>query len=97
MPGGTYTLQPVTIAANTNHTGVTRLGGFSIRESAATAAPVSVNLRLATATGQILFPLELAANESAGIVFSGHISAPGGVYVEIVGTGTIEGVLFDME
>ncbi len=94
MPGGTYTLQPVTITANANHTAVSRLGGFSIRETAGAAA--DLNLRLATATGQILFVLELAANESAGIVFPGHISAPGGVYVEVT-SGAIAGVLYDME
>ncbi len=92
----TYTLQPVTVTPNTNHATVTRLAGFSVRESAGTPDAAVVNLRHGSATGQVLFALELAGNESAGIDFPGHISAPSGVYVQVV-SGTVDGVLFDLE
>lgn len=91
-------LNPETITANANHVGVTRLGGFAVRESAVDpGAAATVRFRHETATGQLFFPLELAAGESAGITFQGHISAPGGVYVEVLAGGTVEGVLYDME
>lgn len=89
-------LEPVDITANTNHTGAERLGGFSVHEAAATAAAATVRFRRETATGQIIFVLELAANESASIVLPAgeYVPSGGGVYVEVV-AGTVEGVLFD--
>lgn len=89
-------LSATTTTSNANHTAVTRFAGFSIRESAATAAPAAVNFRHQTSTGQILFALELAANESAGIVFPSRMPAPSGVYVEVV-SGTVSGVLYNWE
>lgn len=81
------------ITANSNHSAVERLMGYSIRENAATPAPATVRLRRASATGDILAVLELAANESATLVFNEFMYSEGGVYVEVV-AGTIEGVLF---
>ncbi len=92
MPTALRTLQPIDITANANHTGVTRFGGFSIRASAA----AFVRLRHGSSTGQVLYVLDLALNESAGTSFTGHIDVPSGVYVQVV-SGTIEGVLYDME
>lgn len=86
---------PVTITANSNHTAVTRLGGYSIRESAATAAAAAVNLRRGTVAGQIIAVIELAANGSVTDMWPGLVGATGGVYVEVV-AGTVEGVLFEV-
>lgn len=91
-----HVLEPTDISADSNHTGVTRFAGFSVRESAGTAAAAAVNFRRLDATGQILWVLELAANESAGIVFPGNMSAPDGVYVEVV-SGTVSGEIFNLE
>ncbi len=85
-----------TITANANHGGVTRLSGFSIRESAAVAAVAAVNLRHANSTGQILAVLELAADQSATLLSPAVIHAPNGVYVQVV-TGTVSGVLYGAE
>ena len=84
---------PIDITANSNHATVDRLHGFSIRESAGAAASAEVNLRKATAGGQILYVLELAANESATLMLPEAVSAEGGVYVQVV-SGTISGVLW---
>lgn len=85
---------PVTVTANANHAGVTRYAGFSVRESAATAAAATVNLRHGTATGQIIAVLELAANASDAAALPLPVQTPDGVYVEVV-AGVIEGVLLD--
>jgi len=86
----------VDITADTNHTAVVRFAGFTIRESAGTPAVAAVNFRDETVSGQILWVLELAANESAGIVFPGHVSTASGVYVQVV-SGTVSGTLFNLE
>lgn len=55
-----------------------------------------VNFRNGTATGDMLWPLNLAADEAAGILLpSGDdaIESPAGVYVEVV-SGTIVGTLY---
>ncbi len=86
-----------TITANTNHAGVTRLSGFSIREAnAVTPGPAAINLRDGTASGQILVVLELGADQSATLLSPAIVHAPNGVYVEVV-AGTISGVLYDSE
>lgn len=93
MPGS-YTLQPHTITANANHTEVTRLGGYSIR---ATAAAVVINLRQATVSGQILATIGIpTSGASETLPLDGYASAPGGVYVESTG-GAFVGVLYDLE
>lgn len=86
-------LNSKTITLNSNHDGVERLAGFSIRETAAAAAVI--RLRAFSATGQILATLSFTANESAMIVLDkwDQIPAPGGTYVQAV-SGTVEGVLY---
>jgi hypothetical protein len=86
-------MTPATITANSNHATVERLSGFSIRENAGTPAVASLNLRKLSVSGQILFVLELAANESASIMIPEAVSSEGGVYVQVIG-GAIEGVLW---
>ena len=80
------------ITANTLHS-VTRFRGFSLRENAGTPAVATVRFREASVSGQILFVLELAADESATLVLDRAVVAEDGIYVEVV-AGTIEGVIF---
>ena len=89
------TFRAYDITGDTNHADVTRFAGFAIRESDGTPAVGAVNFRLGSVSGQIVWPVELAANESAGIFFGGMIASPDGVYVEVV-SGTISGVLFQL-
>lgn len=81
------------ITADTNHTIVSRLAGFSIKEAAGTPAAATVNLRDSAVGGQILVSLELAGDESAVANFEKLIPVDTGVYVEVV-AGTISGVLY---
>ena len=82
-----------TITVDTNHTAVERLAGFTIHEDSSAAAEVKI--RALSSSGQILWHLALAADESASIVFpkAVFISAAGGTYVEET-AGSVEGVLF---
>lgn len=87
-------MRPTRIAAGSNHPAIAVWRGFAIRESAGAAAVV--NFRNGTATGDMLWPLNLAADEAAGILLpSGDdaIESPAGVYVEVV-SGTIVGTLY---
>lgn len=72
-----------------------RLGGFAVRESAATAAPATVILRHGTAdTDTMLVPIELAAGESAREWYGpGGIEVPNGVFIEVA-AGEVDVVLF---
>lgn len=85
----------VTFNANSNHTTVPRLSGWSIRESAAIAGPAVVNLRHASGTGQILEVIELAASQSLTVSYGQGAwkESSGGTYVEVV-SGTVQGVIF---
>lgn len=91
-----HVLEPTDITGDSNHTAVTRFAGFSVRESAGSPAAAAVNFRRLNGSGQILWILELAANESAGIIFPGYMDAADGVYVEVV-SGTISGEIFNLE
>ena len=87
-------MKPTRINDDSNHPAIALWRGFAVRETAAGAAVV--NFRSGSATGDILWPLNLAASEAAGIVFdSGDdaIESPDGVYVEVV-SGSIVGTLF---
>lgn len=86
---------PTAITANSNHSAVTKLGGFTIRESAAIAAVATVRLRKAAVGGIILEVIELAANGSLTVSYGrgNYKEASGGTYVEVV-AGTVEGSLF---
>lgn len=86
-------LLPQTITVNTNHTAVQRLAGFTIHEDSSAAAEVKI--RALSASGQIIWHLALAADESASIIFpkAVFVSAAGGTYVEEV-SGSVEGTLF---
>lgn len=88
-------MSPTTITANSNHSGVARFRGFSVRESAVTPAAAAVNFRKLSAGGQIIFVLELNSNESSTLVLGRDMMIPseGGVYVEVV-SGTVSGVIF---
>lgn len=86
-------MAPTDITPNSNHAGVERLDGFSIRESAGSPAVAAFNLRKASAVGQILFVGELQANESATLMLHESVSSEGGLYVEVT-AGTISGVLW---
>lgn len=93
--------RPVTITANSDHS-VSNFAGFSIRESAGTAAPAAVNIRHAdgagTNTGTIIHVIELAGDESKTVDLFAPIraTAADGVHVEVV-TGSVEGVLHERD
>lgn len=70
---------------------VTRFAGFAVREDAGGAA--QVNFRHGNVGGQIIWPLDLTANEPAAISFGAHIPLPNGLYIEEV-SGSISGVAF---
>ncbi len=83
------------INADSNHKGVTIWRGFAIRETA--GAPAVINFRLGAVAGDILWPLNLAADEAAGIILGqgeDAIESTAGVYVEVA-SGTIVGTLFN--
>ncbi len=87
-------MKPTRINDDKNHPGIRLWRGFAVRETGSAAAVV--NFRLATSTGDILWPLNLAADEAAGIIFDGGedaIESTTGVYVEVV-SGAIVGTLF---
>jgi hypothetical protein len=86
---------PTAITANTNHTAVTKLAGFSIREAAGIAAVATVRLRRAAVGGTIIEVIELPANGSLTVSYGrgNYKEASGGTYVEVV-AGTVEGTLF---
>lgn len=91
-----YQVRPVDIVAGTNHASVNRFGGWSVRESAATAAAATVRFREASSTGQILAVVELPADGSDTRVLDPAVWPAGGVYVEVV-AGTVEGVIYDWQ
>ncbi len=76
-----------------NHTAVQRLAGFSLKEDA--SATAFVRLRAGSVSGQILFEISFAADESASIVFPKGVflSAAGGTFLQEA-SGSVEGVLF---
>ncbi len=83
------------INADSNHKGVTLWRGFAIRETASAAA--IINFRLGSVTGDILWPLNLSADEAAGIILGqgeDAIESSAGVYVEVA-SGAITGTLFN--
>ena len=87
-------MKPTRINDDKNHPAIQLWRGFAVRETGSSAAVV--NFRLASATGDILWPLNLAADEAAGIIFDGGedaIESTAGVYVEVV-SGAIVGTLF---
>ena len=81
------------ITPDSNHSAVEKLKGFSIQEDAGAAA--SVILKKAASGGDAIWYLNLAADETASIVFGEdeYLSAEGGVYVDEV-SGSVTGVLF---
>lgn len=81
------------ISSNANHANVQRLVGWSIKEAAGSPSVATVTLRNGAVGAQILFEIELAADEATNIVFPRSIRTEDGVYVEVV-TGTVSGVLF---
>lgn len=85
---------PQTVTVNSNHSGVTRLQGYSFEEDSGAAA--QVELRKLDATGQIIAFINFAANESVTVVWPQAISSEGGVYVKEV-SGSVAGVLYDAD
>ena len=87
-------MRPTAITPDVNHPGVTLWRGFAVREDAAGTAVI--NFRHGSVAGDILFPLNLAANEAAAIFFGGGddaIEAANGIFVEEV-SGSITGTLY---
>lgn len=82
---------PVDVTVNSNHSGVERLVGFSIREDSGAAA--HFRLRKGSVSGQVIMDLNVAASGNATIFFPKSVASEGGVYVQEV-TGSVAGVLF---
>lgn len=84
----------VAITPDSNHSGVPRLAGFSIREDSSAAAHIRLR-RNGVVGGDIIWELALAADESASIIFPKNesIHCGAGCYVEEV-SGSVTGVLF---
>lgn len=73
-----------------------RFYGYSVRESATTAAVATFAIRNGTgATADIVAVCELAANASNTVVFpeEGGVLCEGGVYLDII-AGEIEGCVY---
>lgn len=89
-------MTPVTVSANTNHTAVTRLAGFSFRETAGGAAVLRV--RKGAVDGDLVFTLSFEANESLLLILGDNqlVGTEDGAYVQVV-SGTVEGVLFEAD
>lgn len=83
---------PVDITPDSNHSGVERLGGFSIYEDSGGSALII--FRKASVSGQILAVVPLAANAGATIQFDVPLTSEGGVYVQ-ESSGSITGVLYE--
>ena len=83
-------MKPTTITPDSNHAGVDVLWGFSIQEDSSAAAVIE--LRKAAVDGAVVWYLNLAADESASIVFPKPIPTEGGVYVKEV-SGSVTGLL----
>jgi len=66
--------------------------GFSVYESSGLDSCV-VNFRDQTSGGQIYFALPLGAGEGATIFFPNKLNTKS-VYVEVVGSGSVAGVLY---
>lgn len=83
-------LKPTAIVANSTMS--VQFDGFAIYETAGASA--SVVFRDGAVGGAILWPVKLAANESAGIVFpeAMQILATTG-YLYVVTTGAVDGVV----
>ena len=83
---------PNTITVDSNHTAVTRLCGFSIQEDSSAAAVIEI--RKGAIGGQVLFYLNLAADESATLLFpQDFISCEDGVYIKEV-SGSVAGIIY---
>lgn len=89
-------LDPVDITADSAHATVTSLAGIAVRESAGSAAAATVIITKEEGdedgSGQLIIPIELAANESVTLILPGTIECPEGVYVDV--TGEVSGVLY---
>lgn len=84
-------MRTFTITPDANHAGIDRIGGFSIEEDAGSTA--SIVIRKGSVSGQPVFFINLAANETATLVLDKTMPCEGGAYVEEV-SGSITGVLF---
>ncbi len=83
-------MNPVAATPGTVNATVTGLQGWSVQEDAAAAC--IWEFRKASVTGAVVFYLNLAAGESASIVFPKSVSFEGGVYVKEV-SGSATGIL----
>ena len=83
-------ISQVDITPGSNHSGVTRLAGFSFYEDGASTA--LIHLRKGSVSGQILFSIPLTASAGATLMLPEHIVCEDGVYVQEA-SGSITGVL----
>jgi len=84
-------MKPVTITPDSNHATVDSWWGFSVKEDSGSAA--TVEFRKAAVDGTVVWYLNLAAGESASIMFPSAVAMEGGVYVNEL-TGSVSGILF---
>lgn len=83
---------PATTTGRRISTSAGRLMGWALRETA--GAPATVYLRDGRdAGGEIVVPLQLAANESTRDYFAGGLSLVDSLYLDVV-AGSVEGAVF---
>lgn len=81
-------------AADGMLTGTPRLlYGWSVRESAGSAAVATFLIRNGSASGDIVAAVELLADYSQTVSFAHPVYVPDGIYIDRV-AGTIEGSIF---
>lgn len=84
---------PVTLTPDSLHSSIKRFKGFSIFEDSASTA--TVRFYNGSTGGQLLWVLNLAASQSASVIFPKEEQLPcdAGLYVDEA-TGSVTGVLF---
>ncbi len=90
-----YTIGGVSVALPVPPAPVIYLRGFSLRETTGLAVALVRLWDAASATGQILDEISLAANESARELYPVPLCARIGVYIEVVSGAVAGSIRFD--
>ena len=81
------------VGPNPTSTGYVYLSGVSLGETAGTATRVEIRDQQ-SATGNVVAVINLAANGSSPYGYLPNIRVAGGIYVKLVGAGTVAGSVF---
>ena len=74
-------------------TGWVILAGLSIAETAGTATGIEIRDQR-SATGNVVAAFNVAANASTPLGELPNVNVPGGIYVKVVGAGTLVGSVY---